>query len=98
MDVINEIITRGVENAIPNKEKLEKLLRSGKRLNVYLGIDPTATRIHLGHAVQLRKLQALAELGHNAIFLIGDFTALIGDTSDKNTERPVLSQDDIKQN
>ncbi|HEX8965120.1 MAG TPA: tyrosine--tRNA ligase, partial [Patescibacteria group bacterium] len=71
---------------------------SGKKLNIYLGIDPTATKIHLGHAVPLRKLQAFARLGHNVTFLIGDFTALIGDTSDKDTERPVLTSAEIEEN
>src|SRR5258708_14317896 len=95
---ITDIITRGVENIIPNPEELQTLLVSGKKLNVYFGIDPTATQIHIGHAVGLRKLQALAELGHNVTFLIGDFTALIGDTSDKNTERPVLTTEQIQAN
>ncbi|MEP7167401.1 MAG: tyrosine--tRNA ligase [Candidatus Woesebacteria bacterium] len=93
-----DILTRGVENIIPNTEKLRSLLESGKKLNVYLGIDPTATQIHIGHAVPLRKLQALSEMGHNVTFLIGDFTALIGDTSDKDTERPVLTSEQIKAN
>lgn len=93
-----EILTRGVENIIPDKNKLKVLLDNGKKLNVYLGIDPTATRIHIGHAVPLRKLQALSELGHNVTFLIGDFTALIGDTSDKDSERPVLTSEQIKEN
>lgn len=91
-------MTRGVENIIPNKEKLRALLESGKKLNIYLGIDPTATQIHIGHAVPLRKLNAFASLGHNVTFLIGDFTALIGDTSDKDAERPVLTSDQIKAN
>lgn len=98
MDKISEIITRGVANIIPNKETLEKTLRSEKKLNVYLGIDPTATKIHLGHAVSLRKLQRFADLGHRVTFLIGDFTALIGDTSDKDSERPMLTSEEIKEN
>ncbi|MFH0749847.1 MAG: tyrosine--tRNA ligase [Candidatus Gottesmanbacteria bacterium] len=98
MDKIEEIVTRGVENIIPNKDALKKMLQSGKKLNVYLGIDPTATNIHVGHAVPLRKLQALAELGHHVTFLIGDFTALIGDTSDKEGERPVLTSEQIEAN
>ncbi|MEK7532906.1 MAG: tyrosine--tRNA ligase [Patescibacteria group bacterium] len=98
MDAIEELLTRGVENIIPNKEKLRSLLASGKKLNVYLGIDPTATQIHIGHAVPLRKLNAFAELGHNVTFLIGDFTALIGDTSDKDAERPVLTSEQIRTN
>ncbi len=98
MGSINQIITRGVTNIIPSKNELEKLLSSGKKLNVYLGIDPTATRIHIGHAVPLRKLQEFVELGHNVTFVIGDFTALIGDTSDKDKERPSLTYKEIKLN
>ncbi len=97
-ELIESLVTRGVENIIPGKEKLLELLNSGKTLNVYLGIDPTATRIHLGHAFPLRKLQILTELGHNVTFLIGDFTAKVGDTSDKETERPVLTDEEIKVN
>src|SRR5260221_6586877 len=92
-----EILTRGVVNIIPNKEKLEELLKSDKKINVYLGIDPTATHIHLGNAVALRKLQKFVELGANVTFLIGDFTALIGDTSDKESERPVLTYEQIRE-
>lgn len=98
MDEIEELLTRGVANVIPSKELLEKELRSGKKLNIYLGIDPTAVNIHLGHAVTLRKLQKFAELGHNVTFLVGDFTALIGDTSDKESERPQLSKEEIQKN
>ncbi|MBI3290171.1 tyrosine--tRNA ligase [Candidatus Microgenomates bacterium] len=95
---VEELLTRGVANIIPNADALRETLNSGKKLNVYLGIDPTMTNIHLGHAVPLRKLQALAELGHNVTFLIGDFTALIGDTSDKDSERPVLTSEKIEEN
>jgi tyrosyl-tRNA synthetase len=98
MDKIDEVLNKLVANIIPGKKELEKVLRSGKKLNVYLGIDPTFTRIHLGNAVPLRKLQAFAELGHNVTFLIGDFTALIGDTSDKESERPVLTSAQIENN
>ncbi len=98
MDKIDELLTRGVANIIPSKEELKKALSSNKKLNVYLGIDPTATRIHLGHAVALRKLEEFAKLGHKVTFLIGDFTALIGDTSDKDTERPVLTSEQIQEN
>lgn len=98
MDKIDELLTRGVANIISNKTELRKKLESGKKLNVYLGIDPTSTKIHLGHAVALRKLNAFAQLGHNVTFLIGDFTSLIGDTSDKDSERPVLSSEEIQKN
>ncbi|HSV95216.1 MAG TPA: tyrosine--tRNA ligase, partial [Spirochaetia bacterium] len=93
---IESFLTRGVENIVPNKEEVRKQLSSGKVLNVYLGIDPTATKIHLGHAFPLRKLQILADLGHNVTFLIGDGTALVGDTSDKDGERPILSREQIE--
>src|SRR3989344_1933279 len=95
---IIEILERGVANVIPGKEQLATLLKSGKKLNVFFGIDPTSTRIHLGHSVALRRLQLLAELGHNVTFLIGDFTALIGDTSDKEGERPMLTYEQIEEN
>lgn len=98
MDKVEELLTRGVGNIIPGKEELKKLLALGKKLNIYLGIDPTTTKIHLGHAVVLRKLNEFAKLGHNVTFLIGDFTALIGDTSDKDTERPVLTSIEIQEN
>lgn len=98
MDKVEELLTRGVANIIPNIGALEKALDSGKKLNVYLGIDPTATQIHLGHAVPLRKLKELSGLGHNVTFLIGDFTALIGDTSDKDSERPVITKKQIEEN
>jgi tyrosyl-tRNA synthetase len=98
MHDIDELLTRGIANIIPGKDELKKALELGKKLNIYLGIDPTSTKIHLGHAVPLRKLQKLAELGHNVTFLIGDFTALIGDTSDKDSERPILTSAEIEEN
>ncbi len=97
MNDIDELLSRGVANIIPSKEELKKKLESGK-LNIYLGIDPTAPQIHLGHTVALRKLQKFAEIGHNVTLLIGDFTALIGDTSDKESERPSISSEQIEEN
>lgn len=96
--MIDEILTRGVANIIPGKPELKKLLESGKKLNIYLGIDPTMTKIHLGHALPLRKLVQFANLNHNVTFLIGDFTTLVGDTSDKNSERPILTKEEIINN
>lgn len=98
MDKIEELLTRGVETIVPNKKALEDALRSGKKLNIYNGVDPTSTKIHIGHGVPLRKLQTLIELGHHVTFLIGDFTAFIGDTSDKNSERPQLTEEQIMEN
>lgn len=98
MDKIEELLTRGVANIIPNKDELKKVLESDGKLNIYFGIDPTMTKIHLGHAVPLRKLQQFADLGHRITFLIGDYTALVGDTSDKESERPILTPEEIEQN
>jgi tyrosyl-tRNA synthetase len=95
---MEDLLARGVANIIPGKSELEKALSEDRKLNIYLGIDPTATKIHLGHAVNLRLLQKFADLGHNVTFLIGDFTALVGDTSDKDTERPKLSREEIEEN
>ncbi len=98
MDKPSEIVERGVANVIPDKNVLLGKLRATKKLNIYFGIDPTSTKIHLGHAVALRKLQQFADLGHNVTFLIGDFTALIGDTSDKDSERPALTKEEVEEN
>ncbi len=98
MDQITDLLTRGVINIVPSKTQLQEVLSSNRKLNIYLGIDPTATRIHIGHAVPLRLLQKFVELGHHVTFLIGDFTALIGDTSDKDGERPVLTSEQIEIN
>lgn len=94
---IKELLERGVDKVIV-KSELEKLLRSGRKLRVYLGIDPTATTLHLGNAIPLRKLRDFMELGHEVIFLVGSFTALIGDTSDKDSMRPALSREQIEAN
>lgn len=95
--LINEILTRGVEEAIDRRHLEEKLL-SGKKLRIKLGIDPTSPNIHIGRAVQLWKLRAFQELGHKIVLIIGDFTGLIGDTSDKESERPMLTEKQVKEN
>lgn len=94
---IKEILERGVEDVIV-KEHLEAALRSGKKLRVKFGIDPTSPDLHLGHAVVLRKLKALQELGHTIVLIIGDFTATIGDPSGKSKTRPPLTADDVGKN
>ncbi|HEX3280924.1 MAG TPA: tyrosine--tRNA ligase [Pyrinomonadaceae bacterium] len=80
------------------RAKLEKSAKTGKPLRVKLGVDPTAPDIHLGHTVVIRKLRAFQELGHTVIFLIGDFTGLIGDPSGNSATRPQLSRDEINAN
>src|SRR5687767_14797338 len=80
------------------RAKLEKSATTGKPLRVKLGADPTAPDIHLGHTVVIRKLRAFQELGHIAIFLIGDFTGMIGDPSGKSATRPQLTRAEIEAN
>lgn len=94
---INEVLTRGVVEII-DRENLEKKLRSKKPLIVKLGIDPTSPNIHIGRAVVLWKLRAFQNLGHEVAFIVGDFTGQIGDTSDKEAERPQLSEEQIQEN
>jgi tyrosyl-tRNA synthetase len=94
---IEDILTRGVEEVI-DRQDLEEKLKSKKKLRVKLGIDPTSPNIHIGRAVVLWKLRAFQELGHKVVFIVGDFTGLIGDTSDKESERPMLEEKIIKQN
>lgn len=94
---IQSILERGVEEII-HKKHLEKQLRSRKKLRVKLGIDPTSPNIHIGRAVVLWKLRAFQDLGHKAVFIVGDFTGQIGDTSDKDAERPMLTEREIEKN
>jgi tyrosyl-tRNA synthetase len=94
---IVELLTRGVEEVIDLKDLTEKL-KSGKTLRIKLGIDPTSPNIHLGRSIPLLKLRDFQELGHQIVFIIGDFTGTIGDTSDKNSERPMLDEAIIKEN
>ncbi len=94
---IEEILTRGVEE-IFEKENLIKKLQSGKQLRIKLGIDPTGPRIHIGRAFQFWKLKAFQEMGHKIVLIIGDFTAQIGDASDKQAMRKVLSEKEINGN
>ena len=96
-DAIVDILTRGVTNIII-KEELETLLRSGKKLRIKFGIDPTGPKLHLGRAVVLRKLRALQKLGHHIILIIGDFTGMIGDASDKDSERPMITKEVVIEN
>lgn len=94
---IDEILTRGVENIFVGEKLKEKLL-SGKRLKVYLGIDPTGPTLHMGHAIPLQKLKQFQELGHQVILLMGDFTAMIGDPTDKASARKQLSHKEVLDN
>jgi len=96
-DKISEILTRGVDEVI-DRDHLESQLRSQKKLRIKLGIDPTSNSIHIGRAITLWKLRDLQDLGHKIIFIVGDFTGLIGDTSDKESERPMLTKKQVAEN
>lgn len=96
-----EVIRRGTVEIVPEEELLEKLKKSKKEnkpLKIKLGCDPTRPDLHLGHSVILRKLRQFQDLGHEAILIIGDFTALIGDPTGQNKTRPALSEEEIKEN
>jgi tyrosyl-tRNA synthetase len=92
-----ELISRGTEEVLI-EEELKKKLDSGKRLNIKAGFDPTAPDLHLGHTVLINKLRQFQTLGHQIIFLIGDFTGMIGDPSGKSATRPPLSTEEVKEN
>jgi tyrosyl-tRNA synthetase len=91
-----ELITRGVEVKTP--EALRAKLAKGKRLRVKLGADPTSKDLHLGHAIVLRKMRLFQDLGHQAVLIIGDYTAQVGDPTGKSATRPILSGDEVKKN
>ncbi len=94
---LEELLTRTV-NEVIDQDHLKQKLASGKKLRVKLGIDPTSPNIHIGRAVVLWKLRAFQDLGHTVVFIVGDFTGLIGDTSDKDAERPMLDEQIVKAN
>jgi tyrosyl-tRNA synthetase len=96
-DPIEELLTRGVEEIIDRKHLADRLAGK-KKLRIKFGIDPTSPNIHIGRAVVLWKLRAFQELGHKVVFIVGDFTGQIGDTSDKDAERPMLTEAQVKQN
>ncbi len=96
-ETIGELLTRGVSEVIDQKH-LESALKSGKKLRIKLGIDPTGAKLHLGHGVVLRTLRRFQDLGHTVVLIIGDTTALIGDPSGKNETRPQLSVKDLEKN
>jgi len=102
LEIIERILNKAVEQILPSKDALKEKLLSGKRLTIYQGFDPTAPTLHIGHTVGMRKLEDFRKLGHKVIFLIGDFTARIGDPSDKKdaraSARKVLTKEQIAHN
>ena len=95
--LINTFLERGVDSIFPTKDALKKKLMSGGRIKAYQGFDPTGPYLHVGHAMGIRALRILQQLGHEAIFLVGDFTTLIGDP-DKDTARPLMTEEQIQKN
>ncbi|MDQ7815221.1 MAG: tyrosine--tRNA ligase [Patescibacteria group bacterium] len=95
---IEHFLDRARENVYPTPEALGKELASGRRLTVYLGVDPSGPSLHIGHAIAMRKLAELQKMGHRCILLIGDFTAMIGDPTDKSATRVKLSREQVLEN
>ena len=94
---IDEVLTKGMKEIFPTKEELKERMMKGERLKIYTGIDPTANFIHMGHMIWMKKLSEFQKLGHQIIFLIGGFTAMIGDP-DKEYSRAPLTQEQVKAN
>ena len=95
---VDEFLTRGVEQVFPTADALRARLLSGDQLTAYIGIDPTAPELHIGHMSQLFKLRRLQDLGHHVVLLIGDFTGQIGDPTDKSAARVRLTHEQVLEN
>ncbi len=95
---VEQVLNRGVENIYPNREALEKALLSGRSIKLYCGFDPSAPSLHLGNAILLNKLAQFQELGHEVIFLVGDFTGMIGDPTDKLAARKKMTRAQVLAN
>src|SRR3989344_5455789 len=96
-DKITELLTRGVAQVLPERAALERLLKE-RKIRLYLGVDPTGAKLHLGHAIALRKLQQFAELGHEAFLIVGTGTVLAGDPSQRAKARTKITNQEIKSN
>lgn len=96
-DAIERLLERGIAEVIPGEE-MERYLRAGGKIRIYIGIDPTSSVIHIGHAVALRKLRQFQQLGHKVVLLIGDFTGRIGDPTDKSAMRVQLTREQVQEN
>ena len=95
---IKEVLTRGIEKVYPSKEALEKVLKSGKKIRLYCGYDPSSPKLHIGSSITLRKLAQFQKLGHEVIMLIGDFTGMIGDPTGKTATRRKLTRKEVLEN
>jgi len=97
IQIIEDILARSIDRIV-DQDRLKKRLLAGEKLRVKFGIDPTSPFVHIGRAVPILKLKKFQELGCKIILIIGDFTGVIGDTSDKESERPMLTEDEVKEN
>ena len=97
IQIIEDILARSIDRIV-DQDRLKKRLLAGEKLRVKFGIDPTSPFVHIGRAVPILKLKKFQELGCKIILIIGDFTGVIGDTSDKESERPMLGKDIIEKN
>ena len=95
---IEELLSRGVQNIYPTREFLEERLKSGEQLTLYTGYDPTGPTLHIGHGITMLKLRQFQDLGHKVIMLIGDFTGMIGDPTDKSSARQKLTREQVLEN
>jgi len=95
--LVKEFLTRGVETVVPSVNALKEKLMSGERIRAYQGFDPSGPYLHIGHAIGIRGLRILQQLGHEVIFLVGDFTAIAGDPSD-GKNRKIMSEEEIQKN
>jgi tyrosyl-tRNA synthetase len=97
-DEIDRLLDRGLAEVYPSRAEVERRLRAGEKLRIYIGVDPTSPVIHIGHAVGIRKLRQLQDLGHKIVLLIGDFTGRIGDPTGKDTARVPLTVEQVREN
>lgn len=96
--LIDELLTRGVEKIFPSKEELKKVLMGGKKIKLYCGYDPSSPSLHIGNAISINKLAQFQKLGHEVVFLIGDFTGMIGDPTDKAATRKKMTREEVLEN
>jgi tyrosyl-tRNA synthetase len=96
--LIDEVLTRSIAEILPSADEFRRRLMSGERLRIYMGIDPTASYVHIGHSTNYLILERLHKLGHEIVVLVGDFTAMIGDPSDKSSERVQLTRAEVEEN
>lgn len=96
--LVDEVLERGVETIYPHKKMFKELLLSGKRIRLYCGYDPSAPALHIGNAISINKMAQFQKLGHEVIFLVGDFTGMIGDPTDKSAVRKKLTRKEVLEN